>query len=349
MKRRNQMTKRPAALLAGLMLAAATTFTANAQSGVDLLDPAILEAARAEGSVTVYGAQSQDLLEATAAAFEAAVPGIEVNILRAASGTLANRFMSEVEAGVFEADVLNSANVLIYTNRPELWQSLTPETIPTVADWPADQLHDIYLNSSQGPQLIAYNSNLIPEAEAPKTWEDLLDPKYQGKGMIVDPRASNTYLNWVNLMYDTYGPEFVEKLRAQNFVPVEGGTQGAQQVAAGAYLVVFPPSFAHVQPLLDQGAPLGFVYPSDNSDVSPLGPQHSWGLPAKSPHPNAARVFMTWLLTPEAQQVNCGGNAASVLLTDFDGCPSPVEGFISADQPVSAERTAELLGLLGLQ
>ncbi|HSI41323.1 MAG TPA: extracellular solute-binding protein [Xanthobacteraceae bacterium] len=343
------MTKRFAAIVTALAISAAAALPATAKSGVELLDPAVLKAARAEGSVTVYGAQSQDLLQATAAAFEAAVPGIKVNILRAASGTLANRFMSEAEAGVFEADVLNSANVLIFTNRPAMWRPLTVETIPTVAAWPSDQLHNIYLNSSQGPQLIAYNSNLIAKDKAPKTWEDLLDPKYKGKGMIVDPRASNTYLNWVNLMYETYGATYVEKLRAQNFVPVEGGTQGVQQVAAGAYLVVIPPSFAHVQPLLDQGAPLGYVYPSENSSVPPLGPQHSWGLPAKSPHPNAGRVFMTWLLTPEAQRINCGGNSASVLLTDYEGCPSPVKGFISADQPIAADRKAKLLALLGLQ
>lgn len=320
----------------------------SAQSGVALIDQSVLDAAREEGSVTIYGAQSQDLLETTAAAFEEVFPGIEVAIIRAASSTLANRYMSEVDAGVYEADILNSANTDIYTDNPDMWLELTEDIIPTLAEWPEAEIKGIYLNSSQGPQTIAYNTNLVSEEDAPKTWEDLLRPMYKDNGMMVDPRASNTYLNWANLMYDEYGPDFLEAIREQNFVLVEGGSQGAQQVSAGASLVVFPPSFAHVEPLLDQNAPLGYVYPPTHSDVPALGPQHSWGLPAQSPHPNAARVFMTWLLTDEAQVVNCGA-AASVKLTETDACPLPFTNFISADREISEERQEELLSLLGLQ
>ena len=339
-------------LSAGLVVASlgmANSSPLHAQSGVDLLDPAVLEAARAEGRVTIYGAQSQALLEATAAAFREAVPGIEVGIIRAASSTLANRYMSEVEAGVFEADVLNSANLGIYVDNPDMWMELTADLIPTLADWPESEVHGIYLNSSQGPQLIGYNNQMISEDEAPKTWLDLLDPKYQGRGMFVDPRSSNTYMNWANQMYEAYGAEYLEGIRAQNFVLVEGGSQGAQQVAAGASLVVFPPSFAHIQPLIAQGAPLGHNYPAAHSDIAAMGPQHSWGIPTTSPNPNAARVFMTWLLTDAAQEVNCGANAASVKLTDSEICPPPFPNFIPADQVISSERTDELLGYLGLQ
>jgi iron(III) transport system substrate-binding protein len=327
----------------------ASTQGASAQSGVDLLDPAILEAARAEGQVTIYTAQSQSLIEATAAAFREAVPGIEVGIIRAASSTLANRYMSEVEAGVFEADVLNSANLRIYLDNPDMWVELTTDLIPTLAEWPENEVHGIYLNSSQGPQLIGYNSQLLSEDEAPRTWLDLLDPLYQGRGMLVDPRSSNTYMNWANQMFEAYGAEYLEGIRAQNFVLVEGGSQGAQQVAAGAALLVFPPSFAHIQPLIAQGAPMGYNYPAAFSDIAAMGPQHSWGIPASSPHPNAARVFLTWLLTDAAQEVNCGANAASVKLTDSDVCPPPFANFIPADQEISSERTDELLGYLGLQ
>lgn len=322
---------------------------AHAQSGVDLLDPAVLEAARAEGLVTIYTAQSQSLIDATVAAFREAVPGIEVAVIRAASSTLANRYMSEVEAGVFEADVLNSANTGIYTENPELWLELTADLVPTLADWPENEIHGIYLNSSQGPQLIGYNNQLVSEADAPRTWEDLLDPRYRGRGMMVDPRSSNTYMNWLALMHETYGPEYLTALREQGFTLAEGGSQGAQQVAAGASLIVFPPSFAHIQPLLAQGAPLGYSYPPEHSDVPAMGPQHSWGMPATSPRPNAARVFMTWLLTDAAQEVNCGGNAASVALPDTDACPTPFPNFISADRPLDPALQDELLGLMGLQ
>jgi len=322
---------------------------AGAQEGMFGLDASVIEAAKAEGSMTFYSAQAQDLAERTAAAFEEAFPGVEVNVIRAASGTLANRLSTEYEAGVFEADAIDISNLELFQRRPEWFTPVSAELIPGLAKWPAKEIGPNYFNATQGPQLIAYNPNLIPAGVELKTWEDILRPEFKGKGMLVDPRASNTYLNWVNLMYDTYGEAFVTKLREQNFVLVEGGSQGAQQVVAGAYWFVIPPSYAHAQPLVDAGAPLKVVYPSENSDVVALGPMHSWGMLSKAPHPNAARVFLSWVATEEGQQVVCGGNSASVILTDFAGCPKPPARFMSADLPIPEDRKAELLRLLGLQ
>ena len=322
---------------------------ALAEDGMFGLDASVIAAAKAEGSLTFYSAQAQDLAERTASAFEEAFPGVEVNIIRAASGTLANRFSTEYEAGVFEADAIDISNLELFESHPDWFVPVNAELIPGLAKWPAQELGPNYFNATQGPQLIAYNPNLIPADVPLKTWEDILRPEFKGKGMLVDPRASNTYLNWVSLMYDTYGEDFVTKLRDQNFTLVEGGSQGAQQVVAGAYWFVVPPSYAHAQPLVDAGAPLAVTYPSENSDITALGPMHSWGLMAKAPHPNLARVFLAWVTTEDGEKVVCGGNSASVILTDFDGCPKPAAKFKSADLPIPEDRKAELLRLLGLQ
>lgn len=322
---------------------------ASAQEGQFGLDTSILEAAKAEGALTFYSAQAQDLAERTAAAFEEAFPGIEVNVIRAASGTLANRFATEYEAGVFEADAMDISNLELFSSKPDWFVPLDATLIPGLANWPTKEIGPNYFTATQGPQLIAYNPTLIPEGVELKTWEDILRPEFAGKGMLVDPRASNTYLNWVNLMYDSYGEDFITKLRDQRFTLVEGGSQGAQQVVAGAYWFVIPPSYAHAQPLVDAGAPLAVVYPSENSDIVAIGPMHSWAMMAKSPHPNAARVFLSWVATEAGQQVVCGGNSASVILTDFAGCPKPSANFQSADLPIPEDRKAELLRLLGLQ
>ena len=76
---------------------------------------------------------------------------------------------------------------------------------------------------------------------------------------------------------------------------------------------------------------------------------HSWAMMAKAPHPNLARVFLSWVVTEEGQKVVCGGNSASVILTDYEGCPKPAPRFQSADLPIPEDRKAELLRLLGLQ
>lgn len=322
---------------------------AVAQDAMFGLEASVLDAAKAEGSLTFYSAQAQDLAERTASAFREAFPGVEVNVIRAASGTLANRFSTEHEAGVFEADVMDISNLELFESHPDWFVPMNADLVPGLANWPQQEIGANYFNATQGPQIIAYNSNLVPADVPLKTWEDILRPEFAGKGMLVDPRASNTYLNWVNLMYETYGEEFVTKLRAQNFTLVEGGSQGTQQVVAGAYWFVIPPSFAHAQPLIDAGAPLAVIYPSEHSDVVALGPMHSWAMMSKAPHPNLARVFLAWVSTEAGQQVVCGGNSASVILTDFDGCPKPAVRFQSADLPIAEDRKAELLRLLGLQ
>lgn len=344
-----RLIARTASAIALAVTLGATGAAVQAQDGAFGLDASVVEAARAEGFLTFYSAQAQDLAERTAAAFKEAFPGVEVNVIRAASGTLANRFSTEYEAGVFEADVMDISNLSMFESHPDRFVPMSAELIPGLAAWPQHEIGPNYFNATQGPQLIAYNPTLIPEGVELKTWEDILRPEFKGKGMLVDPRASNTYLNWVNLMYETYGEEFITKLRDQNFTLVEGGSQGAQQVVAGAYWFVIPPSYAHAQPLVDAGAPLAVVYPSEHSDIIALGPMHTWAMMAKAPHPNLARVFLAWIATEEGQQVVCGGNSASVILTDFDGCPKPAARFQTADQPIPEDRKAELLRLLNLQ
>lgn len=312
------------------------------------LDPAVVEQARKEGAVTYYSAMNQTLTEEIARAFAEAFPGVEVNIVRAASATLGSRFLSEADAGVHEADVFNTANAGVF-KRAELWQSLSVEAIPTLAIWPDDAIHANYVNTTQGTFVLAYNSARIPEDEAPKTWEDVLDPRYTGRVVITDSRASNNYINWLDLVVDHYGPDYTARLAALKPILAEGGSQAAQQVSAGAFEVAFPLSYSHAKPLIDQGAPLTIVFPNEHSDVPAIGPMFAWALPATSPHPNAGKVFLTWLLTEDGQKVSCGGNSASIILPDYEGCPKPFANFLPADREISPERQAELLSQLGLQ
>ncbi|MCC7425388.1 MAG: extracellular solute-binding protein [Alphaproteobacteria bacterium] len=319
------------------------------EQAIAMLPEAVRDAARREGRLTIYITQARGVVDPTVAAFRRAFPGVQVSILRLATGPLYTRFTQETNAGVFQADVTNFAGTQLFTDHPDWFTPLTAELVPTLAQWPRNQVHGNYLNSAQGPQLLAYNRNLVTGSNIPRTWEDVLNPFFRGKGMLVDPRSSNTYMNWLNLMFETYGESFVTRLRDQRFTLVEGGSQGAQQVAAGAALIVLPPSFAHVEPLLERGAPLVHVYASENSNIPSIGPQHSWAIPRRAPNPNAARVFMTWFLTEDAQKINCGGNSASVLLTNFDGCPKPTARFISADGRLPRERVEMLTRLMGLQ
>lgn len=315
---------------------------------IDVSDE-VMQAALEEGRVTIYTSLATAVMEQKIAAFRAAVPGIEVDMLRLATGPLQNRYMQEVSVDVHTPDILNFASIRIFEERPELFTQLTADDLPLLAQWPQSAIQGHYLNQQQGIQVIAYNSDLVTGDQIPETWDDVLEPQFKDKGLLVDPRASSTYMSWLYLMEETYGPEFTTALRDQNFTLVEGGTQGVQQVSAGGHIIVVPPPFSHAKPYMEQGAPIGVSLPQQHSDVPAHGPQHSWGIAANAPNPNAAKVFFAWFLTEDAQKLNCSmSGAASVFLTDYDGCPPPSDSYVPAEQAISQERIAEMLGRLGL-
>ncbi len=185
----------------------------------------------------------------------------------------------------------------------------------------------------------------------PKTWPDILKPEFKGKGIMVDPRVSIIYMNWLNVMYEKYGEQFVTKLKDQNFQIITGSVGGAvQQVAAGAALIAVPPAWTHVNPYLQQGAPLAYNLPNEHSDILPIASLSSWGIPKKSPHPNAAKVFLSWSLTEAPQRVQCKLTAsASFIITDGKECPQPFSPFVLAGAPLPQDRINLLVGLLGLK
>lgn len=312
-------------------------------------DPALVEAAKAEGEVTLYCTQDEDISNETARAFEEAVPGITVRVLRLASVQLYSRLSAEFQSGVYAVDVFCSGDTRAFTDNADWWVGLTPEMIPTMSALPPEGIHPNFLITSQGVTMMAYNTSMLSEEEIPKTWLDVLKPELKGRAFLVDPRNSTTYMTWVDYMYQLYGADYLTKLAAQEFQLVSAGSPGVQEVAAGGAALVFPVTRSHVIPVVAKGAPIETVEPWLNSDVAATGSETSFGISARAPHPNAAKLYLGWLLTPAAQKINCGGAYASLILPEDDrgDCP-PFAAKFHEQQYISDEHRTMLLGLLGL-
>jgi iron(III) transport system substrate-binding protein len=339
------------AIAATAVLLLSAGYAMAQDTGIPGVDQALLDAAKAEGTVTVYCTQDQDIATATANAFQKAVPGISVRVLRLASTQLNSRLVAEVQSGVNEDDVFCSPDLSVYTDHPDWWIPLTPDIIPAISKLPQRAVNSQYILLAQGVVLLAYNTSLVPEGTAPKTWEDVLKPEYKGKGLLVDPRNSTTYISWLDYMDKKYGDDFVKKLRDQNFQIVSAGSPAVQEVAAGGADFAFPVTRSHIIPVIAKKAPVDAVAPWENDpSIEATGSEQGFGLYAKAQHPNAAKVYLNWLLTPEAQKINCGGAYASFILPDDDrgNCPTFAKEIIGV-QYLSDERRQELLGLLGLQ
>ncbi len=253
-----------------------------------------IEAAKKEGKLRWYTStnltESKPLLDD----FEKQYSFIKGEIFRASGEKTLNRIATETRAGrwdfdlvtVSEVDALQDAKMLAPYKSPEA-RNYIPEFKDPNGYWTA-----VYTNYAT----IGYNTKLVAEKDAPKQWEDLLDPKWRGKISIDQEQYS-----WFGTLHKAWGRERAQKymraLAKQNIEWRKGHTLIAQLMSAGEFPVAV--IYAHrTEEMKQRGAPIEWV-----NTVNPLVVTlNSAGLSVKPPHPNTARLFIDFLLSKPAQQ-----------------------------------------------
>ena len=163
-------------------------------------------------------------------------------------------------------------------------------------DWPEPDPRTmdpqgLYIASTGSARGIAYNKSLIPAAQAPKGWEDCIDPKYRGKiiydtrdrllAFQHDPKTKEWFLKWL------------KGLVANKVVLNRGMEENLQKVAAGEFLISCVANYHNAMPLIDEGAPLVFLFPDPyTSDIATEMHVLSW-----SKTPITTQLFALWLAT----------------------------------------------------
>lgn len=269
----------------------------------------VVAAAVEEGEVVLYSNQSEEVSSATLEAFAEAFPGIEVKVVRDSVDTLPNRFVQEYEStGKSPADLLESSIFEpVIADHPDWFvdvRELDVDEIPTLADFPLDQAAPEHrprsITSAAYTWTLAYNTDRVDESELPKTWEDLTDPKWNGRMLIADPRSASAYFAFHALMYENYGAAFGEGLVANGATLSESGASLSQQIAAGAFDIGGPVARSHSAQIREQGAPV------EHLDLLPAKVSATtMALPVDPPHPNARRVLAAFLLSAQAQEIQC--------------------------------------------
>jgi iron(III) transport system substrate-binding protein len=145
---------------------------------------------------------------------------------------------------------------------------------------------------------ISYNTTKLNEAEVPKTWPELLDPKWNNKISVGHPGFSGYVGTWVVTMRKLYGWEFFEKLAKNNPQVGRSINDTVTMLNAGERIVAAGP-VGTTMDSAKKGNPLAMVYPTDGS-VLIIAPS---GIMKGVKHPNAAKLFMEYLLSPPASKV----------------------------------------------
>jgi iron(III) transport system substrate-binding protein len=303
----------------------------------------LIDAAKEEGSVVWYSSIPEAPTEAAASAFEEKY-GVTVEIVRAGSEILAQRYGTERDTGDVVGDVLTFPEDYIFSDYIEKsWLApFDKEKMPALNQWPSDQLYEnSYALVNIQPIGVAYNTDLV-NGEDLKDWESILDEQYKGKIVLADPGAIVPWTELLRLLNETYGADYLTSFKEQNFQMQPSAVPGTQQVAAGESALAFPSLYSVVNPLKEQGAPIDIKFFEPTTGV-----QQFTAISEGSDHPNASALLVNYLLSAEGQSVLNEGVAASVLEDVAGTVPLP-EGYRMPDLLKALDEQKSLLALLGL-
>ena len=146
---------------------------------------------------------------------------------------------------------------------------------------------------------MGYNSRLVKPEEAPKSFAELLDPKWKGKLVKAHPGYSGTIVTSTLALSKALGWEYFEKLGQQQILQVQSAVDPPRKVAQGERPVMVDGAEASALQLISSGAPIVLVYPVEGTPAVTL----NGAVMKQAPHPNAARLFMNFLYSREAQQI----------------------------------------------
>jgi iron(III) transport system substrate-binding protein len=286
--------------------AALTALAFAAPAAAQETTPAMVAAAQKEGKVVWYASVDVKVAEQVAKAFKAEYPGIEVEVERSGSERVLQRINQEYQSNIKNVDVVNSSDASHFL----FWKQqgwLAKHSPPDVAKF-APQYRDpdgMYFTWRATLDCMAYNTNLVKESEAPRSYAELLDPKWKGKLVKAHPSYSGTSLTGTYALSKALGWDWFEKLSKTGIQQLQSTTAPPKTIASGERAVMVDGNEYNIFIEMDRKSPVKPIYAKEGTPFvsSPTA------IFKDAPHPNAARLFQNFIYTAKAQQllVDVGG------------------------------------------
>lgn len=289
----------------------------------------------ASGEVTLYTSVPQELVDGVKEMFEKTYPNVTLNVFRAGTGEVLSRIQAETEAGATDtADVVWVADFTAAFNLKdqdllEAYESPEGEAIP-------DNLKDedgFFYGSRLINVVPVYNTNNV--SEAPTSWNAFLDPVHESKIAIPSVTASGAAFYAVGTMvnHPDFGWEFFEAMRDNGAIQVPNNGDAVSRVASGELDMAFGLDYM-VRAQAEEGAPIAYAEPEEGIVMvaSPVA------LMAGGANPDAAKVFIDWVLSEAGQR----HMAETGVVPVREGLE--VEGIPVLDEIPAMESDATLIG-----
>jgi iron(III) transport system substrate-binding protein len=305
------MLKRLSFIIASALIAFAST--ASAQDAVDMAK------AKAEAKVVWYTSTPLPQAQKIANQFEKE-HGIKVELFRSGGSAVLRRFQQEIDAGRIAADVLTTSDpaAAALLSRKGVFVAFKPKNFDKVPDAAKDK-DGFFVGQRLNLMTNYVRSDKVPEADEPKTWNDLTNPKYKGKMVIGDPSFTSLLVSVVGMMSKERGWGYYEKLRANDTMVVQGNQQASDMLKRGERVVAVGALDSYAAEDRKAGHPMKTLYPSDGVFVIPSPTSVVKG----SPSPNAAKLLAEYIISDEVQKIfpADGGFAARSDIPAPDGSP----------------------------
>jgi iron(III) transport system substrate-binding protein len=281
---------------------------------------ALYDAAKKEGELTWYVSHyNGETAEAIGRDFTRVYPGVKVNVVRATAQVIFQRLSQDLKASAANADVLSStdASHFAFLKEKKLLATYRPEN--------ADSVFPLYRNMDPDNQfhathtallVIIYRTDKVDEASAPKSWQDLLDPRFKGKLAFGHPGYSGLVGAWAVSLDKKFGWSYFEKLKA-NQPQIGRSINDVKTMLDSGERAVGSDGDGYFRRKQHDGSPYRTVYPADGSVVVLSGT----GVMANAPRPNAARLFANFLISKEAQQALVSRDWSPSMRPDVPAAP----------------------------
>jgi iron(III) transport system substrate-binding protein len=256
----------------------------------------LIEGAKREGEIILYASMNVEEANAMIARFQAKYPFIKVKFNRSGNEKLLTKLFAEARAKGSFADAIQTLGFSMYTLRKKqmLGQYLSPEN----SFYPKEFKDEGYWTTVYtNPYATAYNPKLVGREQVPRSYEDLLKPMWRGK-MLLEPTKVDWFAGMLQIMGKEKGLKYMRDLAKQDLMHRTGHELLAQLIAAGEAAIDVNIPAPSVDRLKRRGAPIEWVaFPPAPATMVAIG------ITAQPQHPNAARLYVDFVLSHEGQKI----------------------------------------------
>ncbi len=262
--------------------------------------PELVAAAETEGKLVFYSALDLYVAELVAKKFEEKYPKIKVQAQRSGSERIYLRVEQEYASGIHAVDVVDSTDLTHFL----AWKRkgiLVPYVPEDVVAWPKEQRDPdgFFATNRATLSAVGYNTQLFKDEDAPKSYLDLLEPRFKGKIVKAHPGYSGNIMTSTFILSRLLGWSYFEKLGQQRVLQIQSSTEPPKKLALGERSVMFDGNEYNTILEIKKGAPLKLVYMAEGTPLM-VG---TAAVVKDAPHPNAARLFLSFLYSLDVQQL----------------------------------------------